>query len=190
MKNETPRKIIIYSRDELKQFEVQKTVAVKKQSEKAHARRIIPAELKDPIQALSTITQSFLASMDITTAEDFLSSRTTDIANEFVKFRILKGMPELKGLGAIASVSGWKAQCRKVAKKMGMNDVARLEPESNIKREVVEEIVPRTRKVAVVPKTKPSFLPSRPDVLQGQASRTFRVQSREGEQLYNHRNID
>jgi hypothetical protein len=83
---------------------------------------------KDAFEALSALTQRFLRSVGITSAEEFLSSRTTDIANEFVTFRVNEGMPELKGLGAIASVSGWKAACRKAAKEMGMSDVADLEP--------------------------------------------------------------
>ena len=71
-------------RHELKQFEVKKKVS-RNSDARGHSRRIIPEELSNPIEALSAITQAFLASMDITSAEDFLSTRTTDIANEFVK---------------------------------------------------------------------------------------------------------
>jgi len=84
----------------------------------------------DPFEALSASTQRFLQSIGITTAEDFLSTRTTDIAADFVKWREQEGKPELKGLGAIASVSGWKANCRKAATEMGMDDVAMAEPDS------------------------------------------------------------
>lgn len=85
----------------------------------------------DPFEALSIVTRKFLNSIDITTGEQFLSQRTTDIAEKFVAFRIENGMPELKGLGAIASVSGWKAQCRKAATEMGLLELAATEPDSN-----------------------------------------------------------
>jgi hypothetical protein len=39
---------------------------------------------------------------------------------EFKDWRIAEGKPELKGLGAIASVSGWKSMVRKKAKDMGL----------------------------------------------------------------------
>lgn len=83
---------------------------------------------RDPYEALSAVTKRFLGSMGITTAEKFLTTRTTDIAQEFVQWRAREGMPELKGLGAIASVSGWKASIRKAAQDMGKKDVATLEP--------------------------------------------------------------
>lgn len=77
------------------------------------------ANVSDPFELLSTVTKEFLTSIGITTAEQFLGTRTTDIAADFVTFRKEKGMPELKGLGSIASVSGWKANCRKFCIKMG-----------------------------------------------------------------------
>lgn len=92
------------------------------------ARRITSEKLVDPYQGLSTVTQRFLRSINISTAEVFLTTRTTDIAGDFVQFRINENMPELKGLGAIASVSGWKAQVRKFAIDMGKEEVADLEP--------------------------------------------------------------
>jgi hypothetical protein len=82
----------------------------------------------DPFELLSAVTKQFLVTIGITTAEQFLSTRTTEIAAEFVQFRIREGMPELKGLGSIASVSGWKANCRKYAKSMGLDQLAEVEP--------------------------------------------------------------
>jgi hypothetical protein len=84
----------------------------------------------DPLEVLSHLTRRFLKSIDIYTAFDFLSSRSTDIADAFVKFREAERMPELKGLGAIASVSGWKAMVRKKAKAMGLDDLSELEPKT------------------------------------------------------------
>ena len=86
--------------------------------------------IADPFDILSTVTKTFLVSIGITTGEEFLSARTTDIANSFVKWRVQEGKPELKGLGAIASVSGWKATCRKAAAEMGLDDIAGMEPPS------------------------------------------------------------
>ena len=85
---------------------------------------------KTPFESLSASTRSFLSSIGITSSEDFLSARTTDIANEFILWRQQRDMPQLKGLGAIASVSGWKALVRKAANSAGMEDIATLAPKS------------------------------------------------------------
>lgn len=74
----------------------------------------------DPFQALSNTTKEFLRSIDISTAEVFLSSRSTDIAVDFIKWRVSEGKPELKGCGAVASVSGWKTIVRKRAQEIGL----------------------------------------------------------------------
>ena len=84
----------------------------------------------DPFDSLSSSTKVFLASMEIDTAESFLSARTTDIANAFIKWREERNLPVLKGLGAVASVSGWKALVRKAAKHVGKEDIAALNPGS------------------------------------------------------------
>jgi hypothetical protein len=96
-------------------------------------KKVPLSNLSDPFSVLSAITQKFLRSIGITTGEQFLSRRTTEIAEQFVEFRIQNGMPELKGLGAIASVSGWKAQCRKAATDMGLKELAATEPDSMIR---------------------------------------------------------
>ena len=86
---------------------------------------------KEPFDTLSASTRSFLSSIGIVSAEDFLSARTTDIANEFILWRQQRDMTELKGLGAIASVSGWKAIVRKAANSAGMDGIAKLAPKSS-----------------------------------------------------------
>ena len=73
----------------------------------------------DPYNCLSSSTQRFLTSIRITTAESFLAARTTDVANAFIKWREQNQMAPLKGLGAVASVSGWKSQVRKAVKGAG-----------------------------------------------------------------------
>ena len=82
----------------------------------------------DPYECLSSSTKTFLGTLNINTAEAFLSTRTTDIANAFITYREQQKMAVLKGLGAVASVSGWKAQVRKAAKVAGLDDIAVLEP--------------------------------------------------------------
>jgi hypothetical protein len=82
----------------------------------------------DPIHGLSVVSKNFLSSIHIHNAAEFLSTRTTDIATHFVTWREKEGLPSLKGLGAIASVSGWKSSCRKIAKEMSLEDVADMEP--------------------------------------------------------------
>ena len=103
---------------------------------------------KDPFDSLSSVTKRFLSTLGIHTAEAFLKTRTTDIAQVFVEFRQREGMPDLKGLGAIASVSGWKANVRKAAKDLGKNDIVVMEPENKT------SWGPFSRQVARKPKNK------------------------------------
>jgi hypothetical protein len=75
---------------------------------------------EEAFNALSTTTKQFLSNVGIRSAYDFLSARSSDLATSFVAWRRSKGKPELKGLGSIASISGWKALVRKKAKDMGL----------------------------------------------------------------------
>ena len=75
----------------------------------------------DPVyDTLSYTTKQFLASMRIHTAKDFLKTRSSELAVHFVPWRRSMGKPDLKGMGSIASISGWKSQVRKKAKEMGL----------------------------------------------------------------------
>jgi len=78
------------------------------------------ASSKDPFDALSATTRKFLKSINVTTAAAFLTTRTTDIAQDFIKWRAAIGLAELKGIGAISSVSSWKAVVRNKAKELGL----------------------------------------------------------------------
>ncbi len=81
----------------------------------------------DPFDALSKPSKEFLrTSMNIDTASEFLETRTTDIANAFIKWRVEKGMTALKGLGAVASISGWKKLVRTKAASVGDLNLAEL----------------------------------------------------------------
>lgn len=53
---------------------------------------ITPVRITDPFESLSSITQNFLRSIGIVRAEEFLSSRTTDIAEAFVKWRTVSDL--------------------------------------------------------------------------------------------------
>ncbi|CAB9516665.1 expressed unknown protein [Seminavis robusta] len=81
---------------------------------------------KDPAKEKAVTT--FLSSLGITSAEAFMHSRTTDLSAAFVEWRAKHNMSVLKGLGAIASVSGWKAQVRKMAKERGLEELAQAGP--------------------------------------------------------------
>ena len=78
------------------------------------------ATVDDPLDTLSSTTKAFLNSIGITTATAFLTARSTDISAEFVKWRAAEGKPELRGFGAIASVSGWKSTVRNKAMELGL----------------------------------------------------------------------
>ena len=69
---------------------------------------------------LSGTTKQFLSSMGIHNARDFLTTRSSELAINFVPWRRSMGKPELKGMGSIASISGWKSSVRKKAKEMGL----------------------------------------------------------------------
>ena len=84
----------------------------------------------DPYDALSKSSKAFLASIGIKTAEAFMTARSTDIATEFIKWREQQNKPVLRGLGAVASVSGWKAVVRKAARNVGKEDIALMNPGS------------------------------------------------------------
>lgn len=87
----------------------------------------------DPFDALSTTSKDFLASMNISTAEQFLLARTKDIAIAFVNWRDEMKLAPLKGLGAVASVSGWKKLVRNKAFAVGDETLAQLNQASNMK---------------------------------------------------------
>ncbi|KAL3923614.1 MAG: hypothetical protein SGILL_001557, partial [Bacillariaceae sp.] len=109
----------------------------------------------DPFDALSASSKDFLASIGIITAEQFLSTRTTDIANAFIIWREEKRMSELKGLGAVASVSGWKKLVRNKAAELGDEDLAQMNQASNFK--TTRQAKPRAKPRAT---TGPSSTPS------------------------------
>jgi hypothetical protein len=59
----------------------------------------------DPFDALSGTSQAFLETVGVMTAEQFLSTRSTELAAKFAEWREEHGKPALKGCGSIASIS-------------------------------------------------------------------------------------
>jgi hypothetical protein len=114
-------------------------------------RRLDLQSLTDPLEALSTVNQQFLATIDISTAKEFLTTRTGDIADALVKWRIKEGLPRLKGNGEVATISAAKTSCRKIAREMGWTKVADIESAGRAvfqRKEIREESNPRKRKLS------------------------------------------
>ena len=154
-----------------------------KKKGRPQGKAIRPETLKDasdPYDLMSDVTRKFLATMDIHTAEKFLSTRTTEIAAEFVKFRKKHGMPELKGLGSIASVSGWKANCRRFARAMGREEIASLEPDEKNASTPKRPVPMKAAIIQSLESPIPSATMTHPGVLFGKSRRMFAVQGESG----------
>lgn len=78
------------------------------------------ADIKDPYDALSAVTREFLQSVDLTTSESFLTAKSSDLGEKLKAWRKANGMPELKGSGNVATISGWKSIVRKKAMDLKM----------------------------------------------------------------------
>lgn len=76
----------------------------------------------DPLEVLTALAKQFLPTLKISTAEQFLSTRSSDMSNAFAKWRFENGKTTLKGTGAIATISSWKAAVRKAL--IGIEDDA------------------------------------------------------------------
>lgn len=119
----------------------------------------------DPMDALSAGSRSFLESLGISDANTFLATKTSTMSMAYVTWREKENMPPLKGYGAIATVSGWKAQVRKAALDAGEHSLAATEPAdrygklTNTVAKVAHEAVPSFfDSVLVVPKRSSSLL--------------------------------
>ena len=137
-------------------------------------------DASDPYDLMSDVTRKFLATMDIHDAEKFLSTRTTEIAAQFVKFRKKEGMAELKGLGSIASVSGWKANCRRFARAMAREDIANLEPIEKTAASGKRQVPMKAAIMQSIESTAPASTMTLPGVLFGKSRRMFAVQGESG----------
>lgn len=84
---------------------------------KRKRRRSTRKEYGDPIEALSAMCRDFLASISISSAEEFLETKTSEIAKKFAKYRKRAKLPKLKGTGEAATISAWKTTCRSLYEK-------------------------------------------------------------------------
>ena len=85
-----------------------------------------PKQLSNPWDVLSDGARSFLVSINITDAEMFLAGKTKHLAEQLVSYRETHNLVPLRGSGAVASVSGWKALVRKAASGLGYHELANL----------------------------------------------------------------
>jgi len=98
---------------------VEETAQQSPQKKSPVRRRSKSNPLSNAYGILSATQKEFLGSIDIHTAEQFLATRTVDIAPQFVDWRLAKGLSELKGNGPTASISAWKTKVRNTMKAMG-----------------------------------------------------------------------
>ena len=82
----------------------------------------------NPLDVLSDTTLSFLESIGITTAQQLLDARTSDVASMFGEWRKEQGMAKLQGSGEVASVSGWKGKLREALGDVDKDDTVNVEP--------------------------------------------------------------
>jgi hypothetical protein len=128
----------------------------------------------DPINLLSTTARSFLGTLNITTAHALLSTRTTEISRDLVKWREDMKMNPLKGSGAIATISGWKGTIRNKATEDKNDDSAnQVKRPPQLPSDVVLQSVTSQRSQIISM--------SHPDILMGLPRRTFFVQNFCGE---------
>ena len=129
----------------------------------------------NPFDALSTPSKEFLiAAMNIRTASEFLLARTTDIANAFIKWRGDKGMSALKGLGAVASISGWKKMVRVKAASLGDLSLAELNLARNTKSVVGQAEIRVQQPESIV--NEPENQLGAPDTVSNEAEETLSME--------------
>ena len=61
---------------------------------------------------LTGIPKDFLMSINISSPDQLLQSKTKDVAYKFIEWRNKSGMPELRGSGPVAFISGWKTSVK------------------------------------------------------------------------------
>jgi len=80
----------------------------------------------DPLEGLSDMAKEYLASIQITTAEEFLSARTKEVAEHYPAWRMQKGKPPIKENGHRATITMWKRRVRHLAARVGATDLVQL----------------------------------------------------------------
>ena len=99
---------------------------------KKKARRKVPKKFDaesgvDPIEALSDKAKQFLRAEGITTAQQFLSRKTSDLTSAYIAWRERQGLNALKGYGAVSIMSGWKGTVRDTCKAIGKDELVQID---------------------------------------------------------------
>lgn len=106
--------------------QTEKTVELGSKKSVEKTKKTETKKFANPIEALSGMARKFLGSINIQDAEGFLAAKTKYLADAFGKYREDNDMPILKGLGTVASISGWKAIVRKAAEESGQGELVTL----------------------------------------------------------------
>lgn len=80
------------------------------QTPKASERKQVDSG--SPMVHLPSAAQEFLESVGLFNGQDFLATRTAALGEELAKWRAGRGMSKLRGTGAAATISMWKARVR------------------------------------------------------------------------------
>ena len=108
------------------------TITKPPRKSKKNKRRTVPKKFEaksglDPIEALSKMAKDFLMTEGIATAQQFLSRRTSDLANAFIAWREHQGLVALKGFGAVSIMSGWKGVVRDTCRAIGESELVEID---------------------------------------------------------------
>ena len=134
----------------------------------------------DAIESLSIMALTFLATIGITTADEFLSAKSSYIANNYIEWRETMKMNPLKGSGAIATVSGWKGVIRKAQIRGGKKERTQSDVTPSRARRAARLSADNVQEEVAVLKRNIDHL-SHPDVLEGLPRRRFFVRNDCGE---------
>ena len=90
------------------------------------------------LDVLTKPARDFLDSINIESAEHFLSLRTCDVADKFAKWRHKQGLTKLRGSGNGATISAWRSLCRKALEELEASENSESDDEDD-EREGEEE---------------------------------------------------
>lgn len=147
-------------------------------------RRVVAMKPTDnPMAILSSNTRIFMRAAGFITAEQVMSTKSTTIAKLYINWRAKENMSVLKGMGAIATVSGWKAMIRKFAMETGNLELAKTAPQDKWSKEsdgkpsvAVKDAIAASSKTAI----QNQLFTTHPGILCGLPIRRFVVRSPKG----------
>ena len=100
-------------------------------------------QYEDPMDVLSSTAIDFLSSISIETADDFLNTRTGNMADQLIKWRKKKKMRALAGSGNTATISSWKNMVRNAMEGKTIFKPDNLDDDKDA--EVIPKPKPRSR---------------------------------------------